>query len=447
MAYRISHKAYLCALMCATASVGSLAQGSEAAPAPTVYTLEECVNEAVRNNLNIRKAERQIEASGEQRKEAYTKYFPSVSASALGFASNKGLVQMDLGGGLAMSLLKHGYTGSITAMQPVYAGGQIVAANKLAKVGEDVARLQRRLTENEVRYSTEHYYWQAVMLKEKLKTLGQVDRQLAEVRKDAQAAVDAGIKNRNDLLQVELRINEVQASRIEAENALTAVCDMLAQVMAHAGERIDVCELLGEPGVGDTALTSVLPENPSPLFVAPDDALSRTNEYQLLDKQLESDELQYRISVGKNLPSVAVGAGYVYSHLMDKSQNNVVGMLSVSVPISSWWGGTHEMKRRKLEIANDRDYKQCQSELLVIRMRKAWNDLNDAYKQIGIAQKSITQSKENLRLNVDYYQVGMSTISDLLDAQTLYQQSRDRLVESVANYQVKKREYMQATGR
>ena len=73
--------------------------------------------------------------------------------------------------------------------------------------------------------------------------------------------------------------------------------------------------------------------------------------------------------------------------------------------------------------------------------------MNDAYKQVAIAQESITQSEENLLLNTDFYQAGTATISALLDAQTLYQQSRDKYVESFTNYEVKKREYLQATGR
>lgn len=57
------------------------------------------------------------------------------------------------------------------------------------------------------------------------------------------------------------------------------------------------------------------------------------------------------------------------------------------------------------------------------------------------------QASENLRLQKDYYQAGTCTMSDLLEAQSLYQQSRDRYVESHATYEVKKREYLQATGR
>lgn len=223
---------YCSLILAGSVSVPTLAQNK-------VYTLDECINEAVKNNLSLRNADNQIAMSTEQRKEAYTKYFPTVSASGNGFIANKGLIQMDMGDA-SMSLAKNGIMAGITAMQPVYAGGQIINGNKLAKVGEDVSRLQRNMSENDIRLHTEQYYWNIVMLKEKLVTLDQLDKQLASVRKDAQAAVDAGIRNRNDLLQVQLRQNEVRTSRIQVENAVATMKDLLAQVMGHTGESIDI---------------------------------------------------------------------------------------------------------------------------------------------------------------------------------------------------------------
>ena len=398
------------------------------------YTLDECIAEAVGNNLALRNAYNEIAMSEEQRKEAQTKYFPTLSATGGGFVSNKGLLQLDLGA-MSMSMAKDGIVAGVTAMQPVFAGGQIVNGNKLAKVGVGVSQLQRNLMENEVRLNTEQYYWQVVMLKEKLVTLGQVDKQLVRMEHDAQAAVDAGMRNRNDLLQVQLRKNEMCVSRIKVENALQTVSDLLAQVMGHAGEPVEVVS----PSSGC--------DDPMAYYQSPETAIVNTNEYQLLEKQIEAGRLQYKMSVGKNLPTVAVGGGYVYNNVMDKSQGNLVGMLTVSVPISSWWGGSHDMKRQKLQVANAENEKRDKSELLMVKMRKAWNDLNDAYKQVTIARESITQSEENLRLNTDYYEAGTVAISDLLDAQTLYQQSRDKYVESVSDYEVKKREYLQSTGR
>ena len=419
-------------------SVPALAQSvsmAETQQQSKVYSLDECIAEAVKNNLTLRNADNEIAMSSEQRKEAFTKYFPTVSATGGGFISNQGLMQMELGG-MGVSLAKNGLVGGVTAMQPVFAGGQIVNGNKLAKVGEDVSRLQRSMSENEVRLSAEQYYWNIVMLKEKLHTLDQVEKQLVRVEADAQAAVDAGIRNRNDLLQVQLRKNETRTSRILVENAEATMRDLLAQVMGHPNETIDV-----------NSNADAKPEAPQQFYQSPESSLPLTNEYQLLDKQIEANKLQYKLSVGKNLPTVAVGGGYLYNNIMDKSQSNLMGMFTVSVPISSWWGGSHDMKRQKLQVANSENEKRDKGELLMVKMRKAWNDMNDAYKQVAIARESIAQSEENLRLNTDYYQAGTATMSDLLDAQTLYQQSRDKYVESFTNYEVKKREYLQATGR
>ena len=427
-----------------TMIVGGLAAGLPAFPQESrTYTIGECVAEAVRNNLSLRNAGNEIAMAGEQRREAFTKYFPTVSAMGGGFIANKGMLEMDLGG-MTMSLAKDGLVAGVTAMQPVFAGGQIVNGNKLAKVGEEAARLQRGLSENEVRLNTEKYYWQLVQLKENLRTLDLLGRQLERAHQDAQNAVDAGVRNRNDLLQVQLRQNEVKASVIKVENAAATVRDLLAQVMGRAGESVEVDNPLA---AGGDAASYPMPESPQRLYQPEQSSLQQTCEYRLLDKQVEADRLQYKLAVGKNLPTVAVGGGYLYNNVMDKSQNRLVGMFSVSVPISGWWGGSHDMKRRKLQVENAENEKRDKGELLVVRMRKAWNDLSDAYRQVEIARESIAQSEENLRLNTDYYQTGTATMSDLLDAQSLYQQSRDKYVQSFTDYEVKKREYLQATGR
>lgn len=404
------------------------------------YSLDDCLREAVAHNIKLRNADNQVLMSTEQRKEAYTKYFPTVSASGTGFVANQHLLEMDMGE-MSLNLIKNGVMANVTVMQPIFAGGQIINGNKLAKVGEEASRLQRNMTVDEVKLNTETYYWQIVMLKEKLKTIDQVTIQIENARKDAEAAVEAGIRNRNDLLQVQLRKNEMRTSRIELENNLNVLTDLLGQYIGHAQDSIVVLSPF------EDSSKNTKTKSPSELYVSPETALPQTNEYQLLGKQVDAEKLQYKLSVGKNMPSIAVGGGYIYNNLMDKSSNKLVGMLTVSVPISQWWGGSHDMKRQKMKAMNAENDLQDQSQLLVIRMRKAWNGMNDAYKKVAIAQESIAQSEENLRLNTDYYKAGTATMSDLLDAQTLYQQSHDKYVEAYTQYEVKKREYLQATGR
>lgn len=402
--------------------------------AQTVLTLDDAVSAALSNNLSLRRADADVRAATEQRREAFTKYFPTVSATGTGIGANEHLIKMDLGG-MGLNLIKHGITADVSLLQPVYAGGRIAAGNRLARVGEEVSTLQRALTADEVRLTAETYYRNIVLLKEKLRTIGRLEQQVDRAEEDARAAVDAGVRNRNDLLQVQLRRGEVRTARLQAENALATVRDLLAQYIG-ATAPVDVA---------DTVLAR--PADPAALRVDAATAVAGTKEYGLLEKQVEAERLNYKMTRGENLPSVAVGGVYAYNNLLDKSANKLVGMVTLSVPISSWWGGSHAMKRQRIKVENAENTLRDNGELLAIRIRKGWTDLTEAYQRTLIAEESVEQSEENLRLNTDYYRAGTAPVGDLLDAQTLYQKARDAFAEAVTQYEIKKREYLQMTGR
>lgn len=79
-------------------------------------------------------------------------------------------------------------------------------------------------------------------------------------------------------------------------------------------------------------------------------------------------------------------------------------------------------------------------------MQNAWNNVEEAYKQLGIAERSISQAEENLRLNTNFYKAGTTTMSDLLDAQLYYQQAKDSRTDAFADYQNSILAYKQAVG-
>lgn len=405
--------------------------------AQRMFTLDECLEEALNNNARLKNAENNLLAAKHSSREAFTKYFPVLSASGGGFMADKGLIQMELQPGTEMSMLKNGIVGGVSAAMPLFAGGQIVNGNRLAEIGVEVSRLQRNQSINEVLLTTEQYFWQVVMLKEKLKTLNALEVQLKRMHDDVQTSVEAGITTRNDLLQVQLRENEIESGRIQVENLLNVSYSLLAQYIGHSKDSIDVA----------FTMVDSLPDNPEELYRSPESSLFLTNEYHLLRQNVQIARLQHKLAIGKNLPTVSIGGGYVYDNFMDYDQSFWVGFATISVPLSGWWGGTHDIKKQKLQVRNAENQFSDQSEQLLIRMQHTWNDLNDAFRQVKIAKLSIEQSSENLRLNTDYYASGTCSISDLLDAQTLYRQSRDKYVEAYAQYEVKKREYLQATGR
>lgn len=403
-----------------------------------IYTLDECINSALKYNVKVRNAENDLEMAKHDKKEAFTKYFPNISALGSGFIANEPLVQMQMSPEAKMEMLKDGMLGGISATMPLFTGGQIVNGNKLAELGVNMKALQKKQTDDEVRLEVERYFWQIVMLKEKLKTISLVEKQLERLETDVQVSVDAGIVTRNDLLQVQLKKNDVLSGKIQLENSLNVSLSLLGQYIGAKSDSIDVAFVVEEH----------LSESPQTLFCNHADAVERTNEYGLLKQNLQASKLQYKMAVGKNLPTVAIGGGLVYDNfVMGQDQSFYMGFVTVSVPLSGWWGGTHSIKKHKLQVKNAENLLNDNSEMLVIRMQNVWNTLNDSYRKAEIALLSVEQSSENLRLNMDYYSAGTATMSELLDAQTLYQQSRDKYVEAYTNYELSKREYLQATGR
>ncbi len=419
------------------------------------YSLQQLKDSALHNNIAIHSAELSIDAAREQRKEAFTKYFPNISGTGLWFNANRGMAKMEmnpsemipaemgamlsqmlpaqalaaLANPVSMTMMKNGTIGSLMAVQPVFAGGQIVNGNKLAKVGEDVSRLQLQLSENEVEEKVEQYYWQLVSLQEKTKTLDAVDTLLANIYKDVDVAVRAGVAMRNDLLQVQLRQNDIESQRLKLENGISIVRLLLAQYC----------------GLRDTTFTLLTPPQQG-MEIAAEGTIAQLPEYQLLEKQVEATGLQKKMAVGQNLPTVAVGAGYNYHNLMDNDRTFGMVFATVSVPITDWWGGSHAIKRKKIEHQKAIEQLEDNAQLLQIRMQNVRNGVQESYQQLQLSQRGIEQAEENLRLNRDYYRAGTSRMADLLEAQLLYQQACDKHTDAFADHQIKLMEYRHAIG-
>ena len=453
-----------------------IALGCAMSASAQTYTLEQIKDSALQNNFAIRSAKYGVEAAQQQRKEAFTKYFPTVSGTGLWFNANKGMAQTtlnpsasispELGAALAQSLpqeamaalanpisismMKNGTIGSLMAVQPVFAGGQIINGNKLAKVGEEVSKLQLQLSQNEVEKTAEQYFWQLASLQEKMNTINAVDTLLRDIYKDVDVAVRAGVAMRNDLLQVQLRQNDIQSQRLKLQNGISIVRLLLSQYcgLRDTSFTIDHSSLtIDHSATQMEKANNVQCSAPAPLACkARMVNVQSLSEYQLLQKQVEAAKLQKQMAVGQNLPTVAVGAGYNYHNLLENNHSFGMVFATVSVPISDWWGGSHTIKRRKIEHQKAIEQLDDNTQLLKIRMQNAWNGVEESYQQLLLAERSIEQADENLRLNRNYYRAGTSKMSDLLEAQLLYQQALDKHTDAFADYQNKLLEYKQATG-
>lgn len=413
-----------------------------------ILTLDECKERALKYNADIQTGKIDIEAARQTRKEAFTKYFPKISAGAATYKADDNLVKVDIPDltqlglpvpAMEAGMLEEGNLVTVSAMQPVFAGGQIVNANKLAKTAMEASVLQLDVAMDKVELETENYYWKIVSLKEAEKTVNVLDTLLQSLHKDVSLAVKAGVTTQNDLLTVQLKQNELQSTRLQVENGIRLSCMALSQYIGlplDSADHIDVPEFALEI------------KSPGDYLADHQTALSLLSTSKLLEKNVEACQLKRKICLGEQFPTVGVGVSYAYEDLLfDKSRNHFIMMATVSVPISDWWGGSHKIKRAKLEEQKAVRQQQDGNEKLQLKMQQSWNLLTESYKQIVLAESAVKESEENLRMQTNNYKTGVSSLSELLDAQSLFQKSRNRYTDACINYQMKVTQYLQDTGR
>ena len=407
-------------------------------PADTLtLSLEQCRRMALCGNASTKTAVNNIKAAKETSDEAFTRYFPDISASGMSFWANHDIIQYNVMDMFQLGMVKKGVAAGVTAVQPIFAGGQIVNGNALAHLGEQVAELKKQQTDEEVLASVDQYYWKLVSLHSQKETLASLIEMLDTLTYQTQAAVDAGVTLKNDLLKVELQRNDFKATMIDLDNGIALCSNLLGQYIGAGLRPVNVTERVA---VGD------LPEFAYDMWRNPQDAVSNTPAYGMLNSAIRAAELEKKMTIGSNLPTVGLGAGWYYHTLLEQKHNFGAVFIAVNVPLSGWWGGSHAIKKKNLELQNARIQFEDGQEMLQIAMRDAWDNLTSAYRKMENAHEAIGQADENLRLNQNYYNVGVSTITDLLDAQTLYRRACDQYIAAYSDYKVKSTEYLKATG-
>jgi multidrug efflux pump subunit AcrB/outer membrane protein TolC len=421
-------------------------------------SLDSCKQLALHNNRKIKEAELQVRASGQQRKEVFTNFFPKVSVAAFALRSADYLIKAQTPSmnlpvwdgknpgqlmnptqfayvpSMSLGLLDYMNTAAVTVTMPVYAGGRIRRGYKLARLGEDVNVYQKAMTRDEVLARTEELFWNLQSLCEKEKTIQSYQLLLDSLYRDVNNYTNAGLAQRNDVLKVQLKQNELRTNLLKLKNGINLTRRALCQ---HVGLIYD-----------SSLVFNALPDNQvvPVMFLDPEQLVKNRSEYQLLNKAVEVRQVQKKMAAGEYLPQLSVvGTGFTYD-VMDKTSNNALGMVSLSIPISDWWAGSHKIKKQEIEVEQARNSLQENTEMLVLQIRQAANEVGETSFQVSVSQVSVEQANENLRISQDNYKAGMIGISDLLEAQAVVQQTKDNLIDARCQFRSKLAKYKLMTG-
>lgn len=428
----------------------------------TTLTLEQSKLLALKSNRALENSALEIDAAQQIKKNAFTNYFPKVSANVLGFQAINPMIKYKMEGGnlpvydgnaanlatatqfayfpgMELSMLRRSAIGVLNIAQPIYAGGKIRTGNMLASLNVDVKEKQRLLTENDVLLKTEQQYWQLISLQEKQKTLEKYELLLKGIRKQVDDAFKSGLIIKNDVLKVQIKQSELEANKNKLQNGKKLAT-------------MQFCQTIGIPYDSTLVLKEQidLNQNPDQYYTDNQTAIKGRTEYQLLEKSVEATQLQKKMKMGDYMPTIAVGFAGYHVNMLEKGANNLTnGMayVSVSIPISDWWGSSYTVKEQNIRQRIAENTLDDTKGLLILQMEKSWTDVNEAWKHIVIVKETAIQAEENLKVSQTGYNSGIVAVSDLLEAQALVTETADKLTEAQTQYRLAVTTYLQVTGR
>lgn len=415
-------------------------------------TLDSCLQLALDNNVSIRKADLSLMRAQEVRREALTKYFPQVDASGFAFHALHPLLEASIddvdnttarellntlydqvgepmGFGRSIAMFHHGVHASVTAVQPIFMGGKIIAGNKLSRLGVEAAELQQDIARRDALLEVEEAYWLVVCLREKEQLLQSMQDMLDTVSLFVDAAVEAGLAVENDRLRVRLKQSELRSHMIELSDALP-----LAQRA--------LCRTIGIPY--SDSVSVVLPPLPDQemQLEAAQPAQNVQPERQLLHLNLQAEELRKHMSVADALPQIVLMGAYGYGNMLnpegipgtDPWKWNGALAVTMRVPLTGWWETAHKIREHDYAIREAQLTEQDMSEALELRHIQSSNALHTQLAVFEQKQLAYRLSEENFSHMRDQYSAGLATISELLEAQTLLEQSRTELIDARTAY-------------
>ena len=140
-------------------------------------------------------------------------------------------------------------------------------------------------------------------------------------------------------------------------------------------------------------------------------------------------------------------ATWGYAHgvkVMDDYMFNRPGgslMANLTVPLYHANEAQHKVKAAKLELERTRLEQEDLIEKMNLEMQQACNRMNESLLEVALTRKNLEQAEENLRASRKSYDHGLESLTNLLEAQTLWQQAYARkamadaeLVTNIARY-------------
>ena len=423
-------------------------------------TLDSCRSLAISNNKELRIADSKQQAAYYERKAAFTKYFPRISATGAYMHSSKeiSLLSDEQKDGLnhlgstvsslapslqGMSGMLDGVGGSlvdalhtdtrnmgavgIMLTQPVYVGGKIATYNRITRYAEQIATMQKDLTLQDVVVEVDEAYWMIVSLQSKKRLAEGYLELVQKLDNDVQQMINEGLATKADGLSVKVKVNEAHVALIQVDNGLSISRMLLCQL---CGLDMNTPVRLADEDNGQG-----LPD-PVPETADVQSALSHRPELNMLSLSTDIYKEKIRLARAEYMPTVALTGGYLASNpsVFNSFERKMKGMWNVGVvvniPIVTFGERIYKVKAARAEAATALFQLEETREKVELQVNQNMQKVQEANERLQTARRSCDEADENLRYATLGLQEGVIPVSNVLEAQTAWLKSHSEHISS-----------------
>ena len=334
--------------------------------------------------------------------------------------------------------------GAVTVTQPVFMGGAITAANKIADINEDMAANSLEMKRQNTIYNIEQAYWTVVSLRHKQTLAESYVALIRKLKDDVQKLINQGLAVKGDGLSVSVRLNE-------AEMALTQVQDGLAL------SKMLLCQQIGLPVDEEITLADEESEElrvKSEEFAGaiPDVAFVNRAELKVLQNTVDLSRQATNVLKAGNLPQLLVTGGYMISNpnTFNGFEKKFGGVWNVGVvlrvPIWNWGDVKYKVRASKgATVMANMELDEAR-ELIELQVNQSNFKVKEAQKKLAMAQSNVANADENLRMANLAFKEGTASFTTVMEAQTAWNAAQSQLIDAEIGVKLSEVELQKALG-
>jgi len=337
--------------------------------------------------------------------------------------------------------LQNLFFGNLGVKQPIYMGGKIRHTYQLAQHGKQMMQAKTRISQAEVLLQTDERYWKVISLKEKVALARDYLKRIDTLLTDVSNLHQEGIITNNKVMQVQVKKNQIELKLMKAENglklarmALNQSIGMPLDTVIHLADSLGRVTKLTDPG---TYRSRAMDERP---------------ELEALKQGVEVVKSGKEIMKSRYLPNLGFMANYTVSNpnpwngFESEFGGDINLGVFVNIPIYNWGERKHTIQA--VEHKKQASLKKLEQtrELVSLEVKKSIFNYNEAIKKVEMTQSSLEQARENLELTRNNFDEGMATTADVLEAQSMWQESYADYIEAATEYRIEKTRLLKASG-